>query len=103
MQDTLQRWRAINEHASVRRRAATPMIAPGDTVVIRDRHPGGKFCTLFEKDTWTVVRMQGTAVTARQRQNQIIRNVSFFKRAVAEPANESDDVDCDKGGSAVAS
>ena len=74
------------------------MIAVGDTVVIGDRHPGGKFCTPYEKETWTVNRVQGTMITARQRQNQITRNVSFFKRAMADTSVEGDEVDFKDGG-----
>ena len=90
---TLMRRKVTNEHASRRRRDAATMIAVGDTVVIRDRHPVGKFRTPYEKETWTYTKVQGTTVTATQRQNQNTRNVSFFKRAMADTSMAGGEVD----------
>ncbi|KAJ1136263.1 hypothetical protein NDU88_002680 [Pleurodeles waltl] len=52
----------------------------GDRVLVRNRHPGGKFRLPFEMTPWTVVRIRGTMVTAKKGQESVTRNIHFFKQ-----------------------
>ena len=38
----------------------------GDDVVIRDRHPGRKFGTPYEREQWKVIRVNGTMITVER-------------------------------------
>ncbi|KAJ1206282.1 hypothetical protein NDU88_001691 [Pleurodeles waltl] len=52
----------------------------GDTVLIKDRHPGRKFRLQFEADPWTVIAVNGTMVTAKRGAENVTGNISQFKR-----------------------
>ena len=58
----------------------SPDVQVGDSVVMKDRHPGGKFCTPYEREVWDVVNIQGTMVTVQRGQSTVSRNILWFKR-----------------------
>ena len=84
---------ATNDQESKDRRAVTPALVVGDTIVICDRYPG--FRTLYEKELWKVTHIQGTMITAMHGQNQVTRNATWFKRATPgmTTSNEESGVD----------
>ncbi|KAJ1154603.1 hypothetical protein NDU88_007348 [Pleurodeles waltl] len=57
-----------------------PDLQKSDKLVIKNRHPGGKFCTSFEREVLTVVQVQGTMVNVRQNDQEVKRNVYWFKK-----------------------
>ena len=74
-----------NRRASQWRRARTPTLGVGDTVLVRDRHPGSKFRLPFELAHWTITRIQGTMVTATRGLETVTRNTSVFKQVPRGP------------------
>ncbi|KAJ1143881.1 hypothetical protein NDU88_010183 [Pleurodeles waltl] len=65
---------------SKKRRARMRYFKVGDVVLVKNRHPGGKFKTPFEPEVWTVTRVKGTLV------NEIVtRNISWFKLYHGKP------------------
>lgn len=74
-----------NDMASKRWRARRVTLKRGNTMVVKDRHPGSKFRTPLEAEPWEVVDEQGTTVTARRGERQIARNASWFKMLVLPP------------------
>ncbi|KAJ1137468.1 hypothetical protein NDU88_003866 [Pleurodeles waltl] len=75
----LQQRRIYNERMSRKRRARTRNLTIGDVVLVKTRHPGGKFKTPFESSLWTVTRVKGTLVTATRGSESVTRNISCFK------------------------
>ncbi|KAJ1191727.1 hypothetical protein NDU88_001043 [Pleurodeles waltl] len=78
-QSTRQKSHA-NIHASQWRRARVVPVQVGDTVLVKYRHPGGKFRLPFEVKPWTVTAVKGTMVTVSQGLKKVTRNISQFKR-----------------------
>ena len=78
--DAGERRRMRNDQVSQRRRAKKQTFRPGELVLVKDRHPGSKFCLSFEPTPWSIVRVRGTMITATKGGEFITRNVSFFKR-----------------------
>ena len=76
-----EKRRITNEKASRTRRATRSNLVVGDRVVVRDRHPGWKFRTRFEREPWMVTRVKGTMITATRQHQVVTRNISWFKRA----------------------
>ena len=58
----------------------TPDVKVGGTVVVNDRHLGGKFRTPYEREVWEVVNVRGTMVMVHCGQATVSQNVSWFKR-----------------------
>ncbi|KAJ1091549.1 hypothetical protein NDU88_004668 [Pleurodeles waltl] len=75
----LRQRRVYNERMSRKRRARTRNLIIGDVVLMKNRHPGGKFKTPFESGLWTVTRVKGTLVTATRGSEVVTRNISCFK------------------------
>lgn len=89
-----------NDKASEWPRAKVVQFQPGALVVVRNRRPGGTFCTRYEPNTWEVVRQHGTMVTVRRNGTQLTRNVSWFKlvpRAYDSGGGESPEARGDGG------
>ncbi|KAJ1181039.1 hypothetical protein NDU88_006250 [Pleurodeles waltl] len=57
----------------------------GDVVLVKSRYLGGKFKTPFEREVWTVARVNGTLVTATRKGETVTRNVSWFKLYHGKP------------------
>ena len=55
---------------------------------MKDRHPGWKFRTPFEREVWKVEDIRGTMVTVKRNQTTVTRNVSWFKRAQSHPTTQ---------------
>ncbi|KAJ1119161.1 hypothetical protein NDU88_007347 [Pleurodeles waltl] len=70
---------SANDHMSRKRRARDSPIQVDDQVLIKNKRPGGKFRPPFELMPWTVVRIRGTMLNAVKDQEQVTRNISFFK------------------------
>ncbi|KAJ1198807.1 hypothetical protein NDU88_002646 [Pleurodeles waltl] len=68
-----------NERISRKRGARMRNLKVGDVVLVKNRHPGGKFKTPFEPEVWTVARVKGTLVTATRKDETVTRNISWFK------------------------
>ncbi|KAJ1176233.1 hypothetical protein NDU88_001516 [Pleurodeles waltl] len=56
--ERLRQRKAANDRESKRRQARTVPLQVGDQVLVRNRHPGGKFRLPFEMTLWTVVRIR---------------------------------------------
>ena len=69
-----------NNQASKRRRAKVQNFRVGDQVLIKDRYPGSKFRTPFEKEPWMITHVKGTMIAAQRQHETITRNVSWFKQ-----------------------
>ena len=61
-----EKRKEINEKASRNRGAIASDIVVGDRVVVKDRHPGWKFRTPFEREIWTVVAAKVTMITVKR-------------------------------------
>ena len=62
-------------------------------MVIRERHPGWKFCTPYEKEQWKVISVNGTMIMVQKGQSQLTRKVTWFKRVTfgqGEPGEDHD-------------
>ncbi|KAJ1207161.1 hypothetical protein NDU88_002553 [Pleurodeles waltl] len=70
---------------SKRRRARMRYLQVGDVVLLKNRHSGGKFQTLFEPKVWTVTRVKGTLITAMRKNETVTRNISWFKLYHGKP------------------
>ncbi|KAJ1112586.1 hypothetical protein NDU88_000848 [Pleurodeles waltl] len=68
----------------------------GDVVLVKSRHPGGKFKTPFEPEVWTVARVNGTLVTATRKGETVTRNISWFKLNHGKP-QESEGTEVNNG------
>ncbi|KAJ1176298.1 hypothetical protein NDU88_001580 [Pleurodeles waltl] len=69
-----------NDRASRHRKARHSDIQVGDSVLHRDRFPGSKFHLPFEDRPWTVTNRQGSMVVAKRGSEQVVRNISWFKK-----------------------
>ncbi|KAJ1148546.1 hypothetical protein NDU88_001374 [Pleurodeles waltl] len=78
--ERLHQRKSASDRVSQRRRAESAPLQVGDQVLVRNRHPVGKFRLPFEMTPWTVVRRKGTLVTAQKGPESMTRNISFFKR-----------------------
>ena len=84
---TEKRRKENNDHASRSRRAVNSNLVLGDHVIMKDRHPGWKFRTPFEREVWTVVAIKGTMVTVQRYNTRVTRNGSWFKWAYSRPSS----------------
>lgn len=84
------RRETTNRKASEVRGAKSSPLRVGDSVVIRDRHPGWQFRTPYESEVCIVSDVKGTMITARRGQQSVTRNITCFKRA-ADPGNISEE------------
>ncbi|KAJ1088849.1 hypothetical protein NDU88_002004 [Pleurodeles waltl] len=91
VQAAQQRRSRNNERETRDRGAVEPTLQAGNEVVIKDCYPGLKYRTYFERETWEVVKVRGTMVTARQNAMVISRNVSQFKRVSSEEDDLNDE------------
>ncbi|KAJ1085901.1 hypothetical protein NDU88_006025 [Pleurodeles waltl] len=82
--ERLRQRGTANDRTSRKRRAKDSPIQVGDQALIKNRRPVGKFRLPFEPMPFTVVRIRGTMVTAVKDQEQVTRNISFFKRYRSE-------------------
>ena len=98
MQLVQDKRRSTNDQASKDRRAASPTIVVEDTVVICDRYPGWKFHTPCKKERWKVTHVQGTLGTAMRGQNQVTRNVAWFKKATPGPTSPDEESEVEDSG-----
>ena len=78
-----------NERTSQHGKARPSPLKEGDQVLIRDRHPGSKFRLPFEPKRWTVTSVKGTMVTAKNGDDNVTCNISFFKRYIATTPREA--------------
>ncbi|KAJ1175173.1 hypothetical protein NDU88_000464 [Pleurodeles waltl] len=76
-----------------RRRARAVHIQVGDAILMKDRHPWGKFRLSFEAQPWTVTAVKGTIVTANHRFETVTQNVAQFKRLPHTTTRNSTDGD----------
>ncbi|KAJ1156303.1 hypothetical protein NDU88_009027 [Pleurodeles waltl] len=83
--EVLNRRRATNQRASVKRNAKPSEIQPEDWAFLKDRYPGSKFLVPFERGPWSVVKRQGTMVMASQGDDAVTCNVSLFKKVQGPP------------------
>ncbi|KAJ1081019.1 hypothetical protein NDU88_001206 [Pleurodeles waltl] len=60
-----------------------PNLSRGDVVLMKNRHPGGKFKTTFESGLWTVTRVKGTLVTVTRGNDIVTRNI-YVSRHITE-------------------
>ncbi|KAJ1130706.1 hypothetical protein NDU88_009056 [Pleurodeles waltl] len=89
-----------NERISRKRRARMRHLKAGDVVLVKNRHPGGKFKTPFEPELWTVARVKGTLVTAMRKGETVMRNISCFKLYHGKPL-KSEGTEVNSGPSSV--
>ncbi|KAJ1160304.1 hypothetical protein NDU88_000806 [Pleurodeles waltl] len=78
--ERLHQRKSANGRVSRRRRARSAHPQVGDQVLVRNRHPGGKFRLPFEMTPWTLMRRKGTLVTAQKDRELVTQNISFIKR-----------------------
>ncbi|KAJ1138614.1 hypothetical protein NDU88_004995 [Pleurodeles waltl] len=88
-----QRQTVVNQKASCRRRARTPNLQIGDTVLLKDNFSGSKFRLLFDKNPWTLVRRHGYMVVAQRGDSTITRNVLPFKKFHSPTQSMGEDVE----------
>ena len=50
---------------SARREERKHSFQIGDLVLVKDRNPGNKFRTPFEKEPWTVTHIKGTKIAGK--------------------------------------
>ncbi|KAJ1164537.1 hypothetical protein NDU88_004974 [Pleurodeles waltl] len=74
-----------NERISRKRRARMRHLKAGNVVLVKNRHPDGKFKTPFEPELWTVARVKGTLETAMRKDETVTRNISWFKLYHGKP------------------
>ena len=72
-----ERRHICNDKGIQRRRAKRHTIQLGDSVLVKDCHPGSKFHLPFEPNPWTVTGVRGTIITATRNGESVTRNVSF--------------------------
>ncbi|KAJ1218733.1 hypothetical protein NDU88_006310 [Pleurodeles waltl] len=70
----------VNQKASCKRRATSSDLQVGDQVLLKEHSPGSKFHLPLDKNPWTIVRRNGSAVVAQWRTSTINRNISIFKK-----------------------
>ncbi|KAJ1089347.1 hypothetical protein NDU88_002498 [Pleurodeles waltl] len=72
--------RSRNNDYDSQKQMARNTIREGDTLLVKDHHPRGKFWLPFKAELWTVTAVKGTIITAGRGGDSITRNVSQFKR-----------------------
>ncbi|KAJ1123605.1 hypothetical protein NDU88_002073 [Pleurodeles waltl] len=92
---TQLRRKCTNDRATHNRQTKSPDLWEGDTVLIKDQHPGGKFSTPFEK-VWKVLQVKGTIVTVRWKDPEVtttcpgsrrLDSVAVMKEKIGEARN----------------
>ncbi|KAJ1169094.1 hypothetical protein NDU88_001000 [Pleurodeles waltl] len=75
----MERRSRNNDYASRKRRTQNNTIRVGNTLLVKDRHLGGKFRLPFKAELWTVTAVKGTMIAGRAGDG-VTRNVSQLKR-----------------------
>ena len=79
------------QYADNRRHARSSTIRIGDLVLVKQqRH--NKLATNFSPEPYTVIAIKGSKVVAKNKDHQITRNSSFFRKIPKEMAGEDDDM-----------
>ena len=91
------------QYADNRCHARSSTIRIGDLVLVKQqRH--NKLATNFSPEPYTVIAIKGSKVIAKNKDHQITRNSSFFRKIPKEVAGEDEDmsiVEITRGGNAV--
>ncbi|KAJ1213356.1 hypothetical protein NDU88_000994 [Pleurodeles waltl] len=79
---TQERRALTTAKASERQRAKHLNLLMGETIILKDCHPGWKFRTPFEPDVWRVQKVEGTMLTAVRGGRRVTRNILWFRKVV---------------------
>ncbi len=78
-------------YADARRRTHPSNISVGDTVLVKQKKRN-KFSTNFSPTPYTVVRVKGSKIVARNGTHYITRNAIFFKKIMGREESKEDEI-----------
>lgn len=80
--------RKLKEAADQQRQVREPDLKPGDKVLLRRADSiSNKTDPVYESAPYSVTKINGTMITARNQQKEITRNVSLFKKLLIRPTH----------------
>ena len=94
-QNDQQQKKQATTYADIRRRTRPSNISVGDTVLVKEKKRN-KFSTNFSPIPYTVVRVKGSKILARNGTHYITRNVTFFKKFKGREESEEDEIISDQ-------
>ena len=94
-QNDQQQKKQATTYADIRRRTRPSNISVGDTVLVKEKKRN-KFSTNFSPIPYTVVRVKGSKIVARNGTHYITRNVTFFKKFKGREESKEDEIISDQ-------